>query len=317
MKTFSFKNNDTIPAFGLGTWKSKPGKVRKAVIAAIKQGYRHIDCAPIYGNEKEVGEGIKTCIEIGLVKREDLWITSKLWNDAHKKIHVKPAIEKTLRDLQLDYLDLYLMHWPIAFEHGTSFPNDESGFVPLEKVPLTETWAGMEETQNENLSRHIGVCNFSQKKLQHLIGNSIQKPEMNQVELHPLLQQQQLVNFCHENEILVTAYSPLGSMDRPDQMKREDEPMPLENGTIKNIADQNGCTPAQILIAWALHRDTLVIPKSTNEDRIKENYEAQDISLSDEDMKAISGIDKGIRILDGSMFQAEKKGYTVAALWDE
>lgn len=316
MHTLKFSNGDKMPAFGLGTWKSKPGEVKKAVIAAIKTGYRHIDCAPIYGNETEVGEGIAQCIKEGIVKREDLWVTSKLWNDSHQKQHVKPAIEKTLKDLGLDYLDLYLIHWPIAFVPETKFPENGDGYLSLEQVPLTETWEGMVELQKAGLAKHIGVSNFSRPKLDILITKGSVKPEMNQVELHPHLQQQVLVDFCHDNDIHVTAYSPLGSMDRPDEMKKDNEPVPLENRLIKDLAAKHNCSPAQILIAWALKRGTAVIPKSTNESRIKENYEAQNIELTDDDMENISHLERHERIIDGSLFVTSDNSYTIENIWD-
>jgi len=314
MKYLTFSNNDKMPAFGLGTWKSDPGEVKKAVEIAIKTGYRHIDCAAIYGNEKEVGEGIAQCIKEGVVKRDELWVTSKLWNDSHKKEHVKPALEKTLKDLQLEYLDLYLIHWPIAFKHGTSFPENGDGFLSLDEVPITETWEGMESVKQEGLTKHIGVSNFSEDKLKELI-NTGTPPEMNQVELHPHLQQKTLIDFCHNNNIQVTAYSPLGSMDRPENMKKDNEPVPLKHEVIQSIADKHGCSPAQVLIAWALARNTAVIPKSTNEGRIKENFKAQDISLTDEDMEAIKKLDRGERIIDGSLFVTDDGKYTLESIW--
>jgi len=317
MKTLTFSNKDKMPAFGLGTWKSKPGEVKKAVIAAIKAGYRHIDCAPIYGNEKEVGEGIAECLSNGDVERKDLWITSKLWNDSHKPEHVKPALQKTLDDLELEYLDLYLIHWPVAFEHGTTFPEDDSGFIALSDLPVTETWKGMEVVRDEGLTGHIGVSNFSVKKLKQIIDNCETKPQMNQVELHPHLQQQDLVDFCHKHDIHVTSYSPLGSMDRPEQMKKEGEPIPLENEKIKQIAQEHNASPAQVLIAWALERGTSVIPKSTNEKRIKENYDAQNIELSSEEMAAIKELDQGKRIVDGSLFVTQDDKYSLENIWDE
>lgn len=317
MKTLTYSNNDQMPAFGLGTWKSNPGEVKKAVIHAVASGYRHIDCAAIYGNENEVGEGIKHSLDRAIVKREDLWITSKLWNNAHKKDDTRPALEKTLKDLKLDYLDLYLMHWPVAFKQGVSFPENEDSFLSLDEAPLTETWKAMEDLKEKGLTKHIGVSNFSRQKLQLLIDQSDQKPENNQIELHPYLQQQSLVDFCHKNEIHVTAYSPLGSMDRPDSMKRKGEPVPLENEVIKSLAKERDASPAQILIAWALQRNTSVIPKSINPKRIEENFSAQEIAFTEQEMNQIKSLDHKERIIDGSFFNAASKGYSITSLWDE
>ncbi|MEM1340545.1 MAG: aldo/keto reductase [Bacteroidota bacterium] len=317
MKILTYANNDQMPALGLGTWKSDPGVVKKAIIKAIEIGYRHIDCAAIYGNETEIGEALEECLKKGMVKRADLWITSKLWNDAHKREDVQPALEKTLADLKLDYLDLYLMHWPVAFKNGVSFPENSEGYLSLDEAPLAETWLAMQELQKVGLVKHIGTSNFSIHKLQQLIALGGQKPEMNQVELHPYLQQQGLIDFCHQNNIHITAYSPLGSMDRPEVFKKEGEPIPLQNATIATIATDRGISPAQVLLAWPLHRKISVIPKSTNPKRLKENFEANTIALNDEEMDTIAKLDQHERIIDGSFFVAEEKGYTVKNLWDE
>ena len=317
MSTLTFSNDNQMPALGLGTWKSAPGEVKKAVTHAIEIGYRHIDCAAIYKNEPEIGEAINECIQRGLVKREELWITSKLWNNAHKQNEVKVALKKTLNDLGLEYLDLYLVHWPVVFKNGIDFPDNSDGYLPLSEVPLAETWRAMQELQKERLVKHIGTSNFSQKKLQHLIDIGGQKPEINQVELHPYLQQQGLIDFCHTNDIHVTAYSPLGSMDRPTVLKKKGEPIPLENKTIVAIAKKNQMSPAQVLIRWQLQRNISVIPKSTNPKRLKENFDTLSITLSDSEMQEIAALDQHERIIDGSFFIAPEKGYTLKNLWDE
>ncbi|PSQ85810.1 MAG: aldehyde oxidoreductase [Bacteroidetes bacterium QH_2_63_10] len=216
MQTVSFDNGDELPVIGLGTWKSAPGEVYDAVKHALDTGYRHLDCAPIYGNEAEVGRGLSASIETGVVDREDVWVTSKLWNDAHRPEHVRPALESTLEDLQLETLDLYLMHWPVALTRGTDMPESPDDFVPLDDVPLSETWAAMEELVDEGLARHIGVSNFNVPKLRRLMDAADYAPEMNQVEMHPYLPQRDLLAFAEEHDVPLTAYSPLGSKDRPD-----------------------------------------------------------------------------------------------------
>ncbi len=304
-----------MPIFGLGTWKSEPGEVYKAVMEAIKTGYRHIDCAPVYGNEKEVGQAITDAINQGIVHREKLWITSKLWNNAHKKELIQPAIENTLSDLQIDYLDLYLIHWPVVLKPDVSFPKTPEGFETLENVPLEETWAGMEKLKENGLAKHIGVCNFNIKNLNTIMADAQIAPEMNQVELHPYLAQNELLQFCKQNNIHVTAYSPLGSKDRPDRLKEENEPVLLEDGVLKEIANNHGASSAQILISWAISRDTAVIPKSVNPGRIKENFDAQNIELTDKEIEMIKGLDKNRRYVSGSFWTTKGSPYSMSDLW--
>ncbi|MDJ0580270.1 aldo/keto reductase [Crocosphaera sp.] len=315
MKTLTLNNGNTIPQFGLGTWKSEPGQVKNAVKSALILDYKHIDCASIYGNEKEVGEGLIESFTNNVVKRKDIFITSKLWNNRHYKNDVVPALKQTLKDLQIDYLDLYLIHWPVAFKPEINFPEDASGLLSLSEVPLIETWQGMEQAVNEGLVKNIGVSNFSIKKIDNILSSCSIKPAMNQVECHPYLQQDELLAYCQKNDIALTAYSPLGSKDRPDFLKQKNEPILLENEVIKNIAKKYQVTTAQILIQWAIERGTVVIPKSVSPERIKQNFAAQNINLDAEDMEQIKTLNCNYRYVDGSFFAIPNSSYTVESIW--
>ncbi|WP_430614092.1 aldo/keto reductase [Flavobacterium sp. JP2137] len=314
MKQLKFKNGDLMPAIGLGTWKSKPGEVGEAVKTAIANGYRHIDCAAIYGNEAEIGQALADLFKAGVVKREELWITSKLWNDSHQSDYVLPALKKTLSDLQLDYLDLYLIHWPVAFKHGVQ-PSSAADFLSLEEVPIIETWTKLEEALELGLTKHIGVSNFSVLKLSDLLQKAKVKPEVNQVELHPFLQQNDLLQFARENDILLTGYSPLGSGDRAAATKKADEPSLLTHEVIAQIAEAKKCTTAQVLIAWQVQRGTAVIPKSTNAERIVQNLESVQCILTDEEVAKINALDRHYRYVDAKFFAVP--GNTYGNVYDE
>ncbi|MGK7943467.1 MAG: aldo/keto reductase [Microcystaceae cyanobacterium] len=317
MKSYPLSQGDRIPALGLGTWKSAPDQVYQAVKEALTLGYQHIDCAAIYRNEAEIGRAFTETLATGQIKREDLWITSKLWNNAHKQDQVIPALKQTLSDLNLDYLDLYLIHWPVALKETVLLPDTGADFYSLEEVPLLETWLGMEEAKKEGLCRHIGVSNFSQTKLDQLLKNAADKPEVNQVECHPYFSQTDLLNYCQSNNVLLTAYSPLGSGDRPDAFKKEDEPVLLNHPLLKEIGEKYQASPAQILLAWAIGRETVVIPKSVNPTRLKENLAAAEITLSSEDLSKITQLDRHYRYVDGEFWTRDGSPYTLSNLWDE
>lgn len=317
MKTITLNDGNAMPAFGLGTWKSKPGEVRDAVVEAVKAGYRHIDCAWIYGNESEVGDALVTLFDEGVVTREELWITSKLWNDRHRAEHVEGALRETLANLKLERLDLYLIHWPVVLQHGVVFPKEASDLRGLDEVPLSETWGAMEGLVDAGLTRSIGVSNFSVEKLRATADGARIPPAVNQVELHPYLQQDDLLAFAREADVALTAYSPLGSMDRADSMKAEDEPVLLEDETVGAVASKHGVTPAQVLIAWALARGTAVIPKSVNPGRIRQNLAATEVALDEEDLARMAELDRHRRYVDGSFWAKEGGPYSLSSLWDE
>ncbi len=315
MKTLKFSNGDTMHAIGLGTWKAQGDDLKKAVKESLYAGYRHIDTAATYGNEEIIGEALAEVFAEGEIFREDVFITSKLWNDSHAEGQVIPALQESLKKLQLDYLDLYLIHWPVAFRNGIDFPRKPDDYLTPEDAPILGTWQQMEKAKNNKMAKHIGVSNFSVKKLKDLISKATIKPEMNQVELHPLLQQNALLDYCKSENILVTAYSPLGSGDRSKAMKAEDEPNMMDIAVLKEIARDRSATVPQVLIAWHNHRGCAAIPKSTTKDHIISNFRAADVSLTEADMKKIATLDRHYRYINGKFFEEPSRGYE--NLYDE
>ena len=316
MKHFDLSDGGRMPALGLGTWKAEPGVVGDAVREAIRIGYRHIDCAPVYQNEAEIGAALRAAFDDGDVAREDLWITSKLWNDRHLAADVPGALERTLNDLGLDYLDLYLIHWPLAQRPGVAFPTNPDDWLGPDEAPVSGTWSAMEDAVRAGHCRHIGVSNFSIRKIRALLETASVRPAANQVESHPWLAQNELLAFCREQGIVYTAYSPLGSGDRAEGFKKDDEPKPLEDDLIVEIAGSRGMTPAQVLIAWALQRDSSVIPKSSNPERLAQNFAATQAELTAEDMARLDTLDVGYRFIDGRFWAFDESPYSLAGLWD-
>lgn len=315
MKYLQFKNGDKIPALGLGTWKSKPGEVYEAVREAIRIGYTHFDCAHVYGNEAEIGQAFSDAFAASETSREKIFVTSKLWNNRHRTEQVKPALELTLKNLQLDYLDSYLIHWPVVLKDESMYPQSAEDLVSLKQTPLEDTWKGMIEAKEAGLTKHIGVSNFSPAKIKKVEEATGVRPEMNQVESHLFHQQNDLKAFCDENEILFTAYSPLGSADRPSNRISDNEPRLFDNAIIKQIATEVNASAAQVMLAWAVNRGTSVIPKSVNPERLKQNLAAADIVLSQNQMDELAKINKDYRYIKGDFWCIEGSDYTLENLW--
>ncbi|KAI8371742.1 NADP-dependent oxidoreductase domain-containing protein [Radiomyces spectabilis] len=294
---FTLNNGAKVPAMGLGTWLSEANNAYKAVLAALKAGYRHIDTAWIYGNEKEVGQAIR---DSG-VPREELFVTTKLWNNMHRPENVEKALQESLNNLQIGYIDLYLMHWPFGFppDKGLVMPVDENGRAIVDDVDFVDTFKAMEKLVGPKL-RAVGVSNYTVKHLEKLLAAGC-SPAANEVELHPLLPQEELVKYCQEKNILgkfMIAYSPLGSSPNP----YTEYVALVDNEKVKQIAEKYNKTPAQILLSWGIQRGTAVIPKSVTPARIEENFET--VKLQDSDFDALTNLSGGnfYRVVDPQNF---------------
>ncbi len=310
-------NGNRIPCIGLGTFGSDSvnaetiaDTVRKAVYA----GYRHIDCASVYGNERNIGKALNEIFKSGFLKREDLWITSKVWNDMHEK--VEESCIQTLADLQINYLDLYLVHWPFPNFHPPKC--DVTSRSPNAKPYIHEnfmkTWYQMEKLVDKGLVKNIGTSNMTIPKLTLLLKDARIKPVTNEMELHPHFQQTELFEFCLKNNIQPIAYCPLGSPGRPERDRTPDDTVDLEDKVILSIAERLNITPAQVAIKWAVQRGQIPIPFSVN--HFFENLEAVITpSLTKKDMEDISKIDKNCRLIKGQVF-LWKNNQSWEDLWD-
>ncbi|XP_071498611.1 aldo-keto reductase family 1 member B7-like [Diadema antillarum] len=293
-------NGAKIPLLGLGTWRPGDGDVCRAVEAAIDCGYRHIDTAFIYGNEAEVGKAIKTKIDDGTIKREDLFVTTKLWLTNFHPDHVEENVRESLTSLGLDYVDLYLMHWPVALVHGKgAFPLDENGvLIGDDSVDYVDAWKGMESLVDKGLVKAIGVSNFNIAQIERLLSLPPKHPiSNNQVESHPRLTQTELIEFCSKHGITVTAFSPLGSPERPDSTRHPDDPVLMEEPVVCQMAQKLGKSPAQILIRYQIQRGVIVVPKSFSPTRIQQNFEALNFTLPEDDLLQLSKLNKNHHLL--------------------
>ncbi|XP_046559656.1 aldose reductase-related protein 2-like [Haliotis rubra] len=299
-KTVTLPGGAKIPSVGCGTWtvwEAPPGAVCEAVKAAIAEGYRHIDCAWAYANEHEVGEGIEAKIKDGTVARGDLFVTTKLWDTAHRRGAVTEQLKKALVNLKLDYLDLYLIHWPTSLKEGDeNFPQDENGKHIFAFHDLLDTWKGMEDAVDAGLAKNIGISNFNSQQVQRVIDGARIKPCNIQIEVNPFFSNVKLIDFCRERGLTVTAYAPFGNPNRP--WKKSDDPLLFEQPILKEIAAAKGKTPAQVCLRFLLQRGLAIVPKSVTPSRIKENFQLFDFELSEAEMKQLFSLNRDFRVYE-------------------
>jgi D-xylose reductase len=309
--TLRLASGDRLPAVGLGLWKIEKAVAARTVVDAVRIGYRHFDSAYDYGNEAETGAGLQQALSSGLCKRDALWITSKLWNTYHAPQHVRPALEQSLRYLQLDYLDLFLIHFPISlafvpFERyppGWFFePEAPTPRMEPARVPIADTWRAMENLVRAGLVRNIGVSNFGVSLLRDLLSYADIAPAVLQVEMHPFLTQEKLLRFCKDAGVAVTAFSPLGAASYYSIGMAGEGDSALEQPVVRDIASRHDKSPAQVLLRWGVQRGTAVIPKSTRSERLRENLNIFDFELTDTEMAAISGLNRNQRFNDPGVF---------------
>ena len=310
--SLTLASGNLLPVVGLGLWKVARHAAADLVQQAIRAGYRHLDCACDYGNEAEVGQGIRSALAAGACTRKDLWITSKLWNTYHAREHARQAVERSLRDLQVDYLDLYLIHFPIAQEfipfevryppEWFFDPNSSNPRIRFAKVSLHETWAAMEDLVQAGLVRNIGVCNYGTAILRDLLSYACTQPAVLQVELHPYLTQEKLVRFCHENGIAVTGFSPLGALSYMSLGMAGPGDSVLEQSIVREAAHRHRKTPAQVVLRWAVQRGTSVVVKTSRAERLAENLALFDFELAPDVMAAISAMNCNRRFNDPGVF---------------
>ncbi|KAJ8712797.1 hypothetical protein PYW08_008101 [Mythimna loreyi] len=285
-------DGNRIPSLALGTGRGTAKEtdslddVRNAVFWALQAGYRHIDTAAVYGDEEQVGQGIADAIAKGIVTRDQVFVTTKLWNDKHARDQVVPALRESLSRLGLDYVDLYLIHFPLATKSDGS----------PENIDYLETWNGMEEAKYLGLARSIGVSNFNASQIDRIVANSPVRPAVNEIEVNPTLTQEPLVYHCLSLGIAVMSYSPFGflvSRDRPDA-----PPPRYDDPTLVALAAKYGKTPGQIVLRYLIDRGLIPIPKSTNPKRIVENINVFDFQLEREEIASISRFNKNTRVID-------------------
>ena len=316
---------DIMPPIGFGLWKIAPEDTAATVVEAVRAGYRHFDSAADYANEAQTGEGLAQAIEQGLVTRDELWVTGKLWNTFHAPEHVEQACRKTLADLRLDYLDLYLIHFPIALKYvpiETRYPPEwladpeaDNPVMEPAPVPLYQTWHAMETLVDKGLVNRIGVCNYNTGLIHDLMSYATIKPSHLQIESHPYLTQDKLIRCAKGYGIDVTAFSPLGAQSYFELNMAEQGESLLGAAPVMVAAQTHDKSPAQVLLKWGVQRGTCVIPKTTKPERMRENLALDDFTLSAVEMAAISALNQDRRFNDPGVF-AEAAFNTFHPIYD-
>ena len=300
------RSGDEIPVVGLGTFGSDhitPNEVASTVKEAIRLGYRHIDCAAVYVNEKEIGQAIKEAIEAGYCKREDLFITSKVWNDQHDE--VEKACKQSLKDLQLDYLDLYLVHWPFPNYHAPGCDGDARNpdSRPFSTDHFIKTWKQMESLYKQKKVRNIGTSNMTIPKFEATLPLMEVLPATNEMEMHPTFQQEELFQYCLSKNIVPIGFSPIGSPNRPERDKAEGDDVDTEHPVVQRIAKRLNIHPAVVCIKWAVQRGEVVIPFSTKARNYMSNLEAAiKDPLTVDEMEAMKTVESNSRLIKGQVF---------------
>ncbi|HWD37911.1 MAG TPA: aldo/keto reductase [Fimbriimonas sp.] len=298
----TLRSGAQMPGIGLGTFGSdrySPAQIADAVEEAIRSGYRHIDCASVYGNEKEVGGAIQR----SGVPRDRLWITSKVWNDKHDQ--AEASCEQSLRDLQLDYLDLYLIHWPFPNHHavGVDVSSRDPHAVPYSHEHYMSVWRQLENLVRRGLVREIGTSNMTISKLRPLLEEAEIKPSANEMELHPHFQQPKLFDFVTKSGMVPIGYSPLGSPSRPERDRTPDDTSDTEDPVVLRIAEGRGISATAVCVKWAVQRGQVPIPFSVKRDQYMASLRAAASDpLTDQEMAQMAGIDKGCRLIKGQVF---------------
>ncbi len=314
------KSGAKLPCIGLGTFGSdrfSAEAVAKAVKGAISVGYRHIDCASVYGNEAKIGTVLREVRENGL-KREELWITSKLWNDKHGEKDVIPSCKQSLKDLQLDYLDLYLIHWPFPNFHakGVDITSRDPNAKPYIHENYMKTWRQLEKLVGMGLVKHIGTSNMTIPKLKLLLRDAEIKPVCNELELHPHFQQPEFFKFLLDNGIIPIGFSPIGSPLRPERDRSAGDTVDIEDPVIVKIAERLNVHPAVVCVKWAIQRGQVPIPFSVNRNEYLANLRSTvSTPITEKEMKEIAGINKNCRLIKGQVF-LWKQNQSWEDLWD-